>query len=144
MKKNSQIGIRFIRHLPACHTSMETPMNGIVGYSFKDDFVCDYPFFDEQDKFYSQLTKKSTACEVYPLTSDRLNQFWETDMDTRQSGKTNSRKYVCRNIPAFIRFLLRYSPNSVIQTLMKRCPRFAKTSIPERNSPVFWESPLKH
>ena len=58
----------------------------ITGYSFEHDFVCDYPSFMKQT--VSTVTiQASTECEVYLLPLSKLNQFWETDMDTQRLGR---------------------------------------------------------
>ena len=56
----------------------------IVGYSFVNDFVCDYPSFIKQATSTVNI-QATTECEVYLLS---LN-------------------HVCRDIPTLIRLLLR-------------------------------------
>ena len=101
-EKNSQIGFVSSGIFRLSHIDGNAN-EWIVGYSFKDDFVCDYPSLMSKTNSTVNI-QASTACEVYLLTSVLGNRHGYST-----SGKTNSRKYVCRNIPAFIRFLLRYS-----------------------------------
>lgn len=58
----------------------------IVGYSFENDFVCDYPsLINRTDATVS--IQATNDCEVYLLPLSELNQFWETDMETQRLGR---------------------------------------------------------
>ena len=58
----------------------------IVDYSFENDFVCDYPsLINRTDATVS--IQATTDCEVYFLSLSKLNQFWETDMETQRLGR---------------------------------------------------------
>ena len=110
-EKNSQIGFVSSGIFRLSHIDGNAN-EWIVGYSFKDDFVCDYPSLMSKTNSTVNI-QASTACEVYLLTSDRLNQFWETDMDTQRLGRQ-----IAENM--FAEIYRRY------QTLMKRCPDLQK------------------
>lgn len=58
----------------------------IVGFSFMDDFVCDYTSII---KHSDSLTNAQavTDCTVYLLSSDELNDYWETSVDTQRFGR---------------------------------------------------------
>lgn len=58
----------------------------IVGYSFAEDFVCDYPSFI---KYSGSLTniQAVTDYSVYMLSSQELNTYWENNMDTQRFGR---------------------------------------------------------
>ena len=131
-EKNNQIGFVVSGIFRLSHTDA----NGntwIVGYSFANDFVCDYPSFMKQT--VSTVTiQASTECEVYLLPLSKLNQFWETTI-----RKANSRNYVCRNISTTIGILLRYS-GATLSCINEKMPRFTRKAFIQRNSPVSWHN----
>ncbi len=92
----------------------------IVGYSFKNDCVCDYPSLINKTAATVNI-QATTDCEIYLLPLSELNQFWETDMDTQRLGR-----YIAETMFAEIyqRLLGFYcdSPEQRYQALMKRCP----------------------
>ena len=94
-EKNSQIGFVSSGIFRLSHIDGNAN-EWIVGYSFKDDFVCDYPSLMSKTNSTVNI-QASTACEVYLLTSYR-----------RLLG------FYCD------------TPEQRYQTLMKRCPDLQK------------------
>ena len=58
----------------------------IVGYSFTEDFVCDYPSLIKKSNSLSNA-EAVTDCTVYLLSIKELNDYWETNMDTQRFGR---------------------------------------------------------
>ena len=106
-EKTNQIGFIMSGMFRLSHIDADAN-EWIVGYSFVNDFVCDYPSFIKQATSTVNI-QATTECEVYLLSLNRLNQFWETDMDTQRLG---------RQILGFYCD----SPEQRYQSLMKRCP----------------------
>lgn len=92
----------------------------IVGYSFVNDFVCDYPSFIKQTTSTVNI-QATTECEVYLLSLNRLNQFWETDMDTQRLGRQIAETMFAEIYQRLLGFYCN-SPEQRYQSLMKRCP----------------------
>ena len=83
IEKTNQIGFIMSGMFRLSHIDADAN-EWIVGYSFVNDFVCDYPSFIKQATSTVNI-QATTECEVYLLS---LN-------------------HVCRDIPTLIRFLLR-------------------------------------
>lgn len=58
----------------------------IVGYSFTEDFVCDYPSLIKRSGSLTNI-QAITDCSVYVLSMKELNDYWETNMDTQRFGR---------------------------------------------------------
>ncbi len=58
----------------------------IVGYSFTDNFVCDYPSLIKNSGALTNI-QAVTDCSVYILSMKELNDFWETSMATQRFGR---------------------------------------------------------
>lgn len=98
-------------------------MNGnewIVGYSFENDFVCDYPSLIKKTGATVSI-QAITNCEVYLLSSNELNQFWETDMDTQRLGRRIAETMFSEIYQRLLGFYCD-TPEQRYQALMKRCP----------------------
>lgn len=92
----------------------------IVGYSFENDFVCDYPsLINRTDATVS--IQATTDCEVYLLSLSKLNQFWETDMETQRLGRRIAETMFAEIYQRLLGFYCD-TPEQRYQTLMKRCP----------------------
>ena len=132
-EKNNQIGFVLSGIFRLSHTDA----NGntwIVGYSFANDFVCDYPSFIKQT--VSTVTiQASTECEVYLLPLSKLNQFWETDMDTQRLGRQIAETMFAE----IYQRLLRYS-GTTLSCINETMPRFTRKAFIQRNSPVSWHN----
>jgi Cyclic nucleotide-binding domain. len=119
-----------------------TDANGntwIVGYSFANDFVCDYPSFMKQT--VSTVTiQASTECEVYLLPLSKLNQFWETDMDTQRLGRQIAETMFAEIYQRLLGFYCD-TPEQRYHALMKRCPGLQEKLYIQRNSPVLGITP---
>lgn len=58
----------------------------IVGYSFTNDFVCDYATLIKGENAWIDA-QAVTDCKVYVLSRNDLIDFWETNMDTQRFGR---------------------------------------------------------
>lgn len=58
----------------------------IVGYSFTEDFVCDYPSFIKRSGALTNI-QAATDCSVYMLSIQELNNYWENNIDTQRFGR---------------------------------------------------------
>ena len=83
-------------------------------------FVCDYPSFIKQATSTVNI-QATTECEVYLLSLNRLNQFWETDMDTQRLGRQIAETMFAEIYQRLLGFYCD-SPEQRYQSLMKRCP----------------------
>lgn len=92
----------------------------IVGYSFENDFVCDYPSFINKTGATVNI-QATTGCEVYLLPLSELNQFWETDMNTQRLGRRIAETMFAEIYQRLLRFYCD-TPEQRYQALMKRCP----------------------
>lgn len=92
----------------------------IVGYSFENDFVCDYPSLINRTSATVSI-KATTDCEVYLLPLSELNQFWETDMETQRLGRRIAETMFAEIYQRLLRFYCD-TPEQRYQALMKRCP----------------------
>lgn len=92
----------------------------IVGYSFTEDFVCDYPSFI---KYAGSLTniQAVTNCSVYALSMKELTDFWETNMDTQRFGRLVAEEI---SIAQYKRLLDFYCDSAELRyiALLQRCP----------------------
>ena len=58
----------------------------IVGYSFQNDYVCDYAALIK--KSYSCINAQEvTGCKVYSLSVHDLHDYWEFNKDTQRLGR---------------------------------------------------------
>ena len=92
----------------------------IVGYSFTEDFVCDYPSLIKQTGSLTNI-EAVTDCSVYVLSMKELNDYWETNMDTQRFGRLVAEE----NFIEIYGRLLEFYCDSVEQryiALLQRCP----------------------
>ena len=92
----------------------------IIGYSFENDFVCDYPAMI-QNKGASINIQASTDCTVYLLSFGALNDFWETDMNTQRLGRNIAETMFSEIAQRLYGFY--DTPEQRYITLMQRCPQ---------------------
>lgn len=118
-EKTNQIGFVTSGILRLSHTDANAN-EWIVGYSFVNDFVCDYPSFIKQVTSTVAI-QASTECEVYLLSLNRLNQFWETDMNTQRLGRQIAETMFAEIYQRLLGFYCD-TPEQRYQSLMKRCP----------------------
>lgn len=92
----------------------------IVGYSFTDDFVCDYPSLIKHSGSLTNI-QAVTDCSVYMLSMKELNDYWETNMDTQRFGRLVAEEIF---IAQYKRLLDLYCDNAEQRyiSLLKRCP----------------------
>lgn len=106
----------------------------IVGYSFVNDFVCDYPSFIKQATSTVNI-QATTECEVYLLSLNRLNQFWETDMDTQRLGRQIAEAMFAEIYQRLLGFYCD-SPEQRYPVINETMSRFTRKTFFKRNSPV--------
>ena len=92
----------------------------IVGYSFTDNFVCDYPSLIKHSGSLTNI-QAVTDCSVYMLSMKELNDYWETNMDTQRFGRLVAEEIF---IAQYKRLLDLYCDNAEQSyiSLLKRCP----------------------
>ena len=64
----------------------EDGVEHIVGYSFSDEFVCDYSSLMNRGKSLVNI-QAITDCTVYELSYHDLIKYWETDYETQRLGR---------------------------------------------------------
>ena len=105
----------------------------IVGYSFTNEFVCDYSSF--MKGCLSLVNIQAIAdCSVYEISRHDLIEYLETNMETQRFGR-----YVAENLYEMVyeRFLDLYcSPEIRYKKLIKRCPDL-KEAVPLKNIASF-------
>lgn len=92
----------------------------IIGYSFEQDFVCDYPAMMQQTAASINI-QASTDCTVYLLPWNNLNDFWETDMNTQRLGRKMAETMFAEIAQRLYSFY--DTPEQRYITLMQRYPR---------------------
>lgn len=106
----------------------------IVGYTFTDEFVCDYSSF--LNKSLSLVNIQAiTDCVVYEISCKDITRYWETSMETQRLGRQ-----AAENLYEMVyRRLLEFycdTPEKRYQKLMKRCPKL-KHIVPLKNIASF-------
>lgn len=105
----------------------------IVGYSFTNEFVCDYSSF-MKSCLSAVSIQALTDCSVYEISRHDIIEYWETNMETQRSGR-----YIAENLYEMVydRLLDSYcTPEIRYQRLMKRCPDL-KDTIPLKSIASF-------
>ena len=105
----------------------------IVGYSFTNEFVCDYSSFMKGSLSLVNI-QALTDCSVYEISRHDIIECWETNMETQRLGR-----YVAENLYEMVyeRLLDSYcTPEIRYQRLMKRCPDL-KDTIPLKSIASF-------
>lgn len=92
----------------------------IIGYSFEQDFVCDYPAMMQnvETSINIQALMDST---VYLLPWSELNTFWETNMDTQRLGRNIAETMFSEIVQRLYSFY--DTPEQRYITLMQRYPQ---------------------
>lgn len=92
----------------------------IVGYSFTKDFVCDY-FSVIKHKASWTSVQAATDCTIYLMTKKKLDEYWETNMNTQRFGRLVAEEIF---IEMYQRILSAYcnTPEQNYITLLKHCP----------------------
>lgn len=92
----------------------------IVGYSFMNDFVCDYPSFIKHSKALTSI-QAVTDCSLHLLSIKELNDFWETSMDTQRFGRLITEEMFIEMYERLLGFYCDSAEQRYI-TLLQRCP----------------------
>ena len=105
----------------------------IVGYSFANEFVCDYSSFMKGSLSLVSI-HAITDCSVYEISRYDIIECWETNMETQRFGR-----YVAENLYEMVyeRLLDSYcSPETRYKKLIERCPNL-KEAVPLKNIASF-------
>lgn len=92
----------------------------IVGYSFQNDFVCDYTSVIKST--HSCINAQAvTDCKVYSLSAHDLHDYWESNKDTQRLGRLVAEQLF---IQMYVRLLGFYcdTPEQRYISLLERCP----------------------
>ena len=92
----------------------------IVGYSFTEDFVCDYPSLIKHSGSLTNI-QAVTDCSVYVLSMNELNEFWESNMDTQRFGRMVAEEHFVEVYQRLLSFYCDTAEQRYI-TLLERCP----------------------
>lgn len=105
----------------------------IVGYSFTNEYVCDYSSFMKGSLLLVSI-QAITDCSVYEISHHDIIEHWETNMETQRFGRC-----VAENLYEMVygRLLDLYcSPEIRYKRLMERCPNL-KEAVPLKNIASF-------
>ena len=92
----------------------------IVGYSFTEDFVCDYPSLIKHSGSLTNI-QAVTDCSVCMLSMKELNDFWETNLDTQRFGRLVAEEMFIEMYGRLLD-LYCYTPEQRYIALLERCP----------------------
>lgn len=92
----------------------------IVGYSFIEDFVCDYPSFIKHSGALTNI-QAVTDCSVSMLSVKELNDYWETNMQTQRFGRLVTEEIFIEMYGRLLSFYCDTAEQRYI-ALLERCP----------------------
>ncbi|KIO46501.1 Crp/Fnr family transcriptional regulator [Sanguibacteroides justesenii] len=92
----------------------------IVGYSFAEDFVCDYPSFIKHSGALTNI-QAVTDCSVSMLSVKDLNDYWETNMETQRFGRFVAEEHFIEIYGRLLDFYCNSAEKRYI-SLLERCP----------------------
>ena len=92
----------------------------IVGYSFAEDFVCDYPSFIKHSGALTNI-QAITDCSVSMLSMKELNDYWETNMETQRFGRLVTEEMFIEMYGRLLGFYCDTAEQRYI-ALLERCP----------------------
>lgn len=92
----------------------------IIGYAFEGEFLSDYPALTSQINSSINI-QASCDSSVYLLTSQEINDFWETSMDTQRLGRQIAEMMFAEIYQRLINFYCD-TPEQRYIALMNRCP----------------------
>lgn len=96
----------------------------IVGYSFKKDYVCDYPSFIKHSGSLCNV-QAIVDSKVYLLSRKDVFDFWETNMNTQRFGRMIAEEMFIEMYQRLLNFYCD-TPEQRYQTLTDRCPSLLK------------------
>lgn len=111
----------------------ENGMEHIVGYSFFDEFVCDYSSLMSWEKSLVNI-QAITDCVVYELPYHDIIKYWETNYETQRFGRLTAESLFETTYKRLLEFY--YTPEARYLRLMKRCPNL-KEVVPLKNIASF-------
>lgn len=92
----------------------------IVGYSFQNDFVCDYTALIK--KSYPCVSAQAvTDCKVYSLSVHDLHDYWESNKDTQRLGRLVAEELFIEMYGRLLGFYCD-TPDQRYIALLERCP----------------------
>lgn len=92
----------------------------IVGYSFTEGFVCDYPSLIKRSGSLTNI-QAVTDCSVFVLSTKELTDYWETNMDTQRFGRLVAEEHFVEIYERLLRFYCD-TPEQRYIALLQRCP----------------------
>lgn len=103
-----------------CFNSSESK-NYNVGFAFADEFIGDYPTCLYQTSFEISI-QAMTHCEVYLFESDKLEFYFNQNIETQKKARTIAEQLF---IQTYSRFLDTYqkTPEERYKELLQRCPK---------------------
>lgn len=96
----------------------------IVGYSFAEDFVCDYPSLIKRAESLTNI-QAVADCSVYVLSIKELTDFWETNMDTQRFGRLVAEEIFVAMYKRLLNFYCDSAEQRYI-ALLQRCPNLSQ------------------
>jgi CRP-like cAMP-binding protein len=99
----------------------------IIGYAFEGEFLSDYPAMVHQTNSLIDI-QATTNSEVYMLTAQELNNYWETSIDTQRLGRQIAEMMFEEIYKRLISFYCD-TPEQRYIALMQRCPSL-KENVP--------------
>lgn len=92
----------------------------IVGYSFTDNFVCDYPSLIKRLGSLTNI-QAITDCAVFVLSTKELTDYWETNMNTQRFGRMVAEEHFVEIYRRLLDFYCN-TPEQRYTSLLDRCP----------------------
>lgn len=92
----------------------------IVGYSFQNDYVCDYTAL--MKKSHSSINAQAvTDCKIYSLSANDLFDYWEYNKDTQRLGRLVAEELLAQMYQRLLDFYCD-TPEQRYIALLQRCP----------------------
>lgn len=92
----------------------------IVGYSFTEDFVCDYPSLIKRIESLTSI-QAATNCSILVLSMKELNDYWETSINTQRLGRLIAEEIFIELYGRLLGFYCDTAEQRYI-SLLERCP----------------------
>lgn len=103
------------------YTRIDTEGNEhIVGYSFTENFVCDYPSFIKSSGALTNI-QATTDSSVYVISQQGVNDYLETNMDTQRLGRLAAEEQFIEVYKRLLDFYCE-TPEQRYIALLERCP----------------------
>ena len=96
----------------------------IVGYSFTEDFVCDYPSLIKHSGSLTNI-QAVTDCSVFVLSTKELTDYWETSIDNQRFGRLVAEELFITMYGRLLGFYCETVEQRYI-ALLERCPNLTQ------------------